>query len=322
MSGFTKLVPEIVLSSIWNESAEVRCVWIAMLATKDQEGNVRGNAQSMARLANVSLGSVVEALAKFQAPDADSNTPDNDGRRIQAIPGGWHVLNHDLYRGRDYQEVEAARKREYRKSHKMSGTCPGQVTDPSASVSESSSDTYDREGGCKGETPAKTKEPACKPSSALPDWLTSLPGFTPELWGAWMETRRKKRAATSGHAVTLLLRKLEQRPQDAVAAIETAVEAGWQGFEWAWFDDRRPKAVPVPKTPAEPYVYKPPQEADEVPRYKAMTQAERDKVRAESIQTIALKTCRMDTDDGCWLDVMDARDAIKWLDMAEGKEQG
>lgn len=33
MSGFTKLVPEIVMSSIWNESPEVRCVWIAMLAT-------------------------------------------------------------------------------------------------------------------------------------------------------------------------------------------------------------------------------------------------------------------------------------------------
>ena len=38
MSGFTKLVPEIVLSSIWNESPEVRCVWITMLAIKDENG--------------------------------------------------------------------------------------------------------------------------------------------------------------------------------------------------------------------------------------------------------------------------------------------
>ena len=38
MSGFTKLVPEIVMSSIWNESPEVRCVWITMLAIKDENG--------------------------------------------------------------------------------------------------------------------------------------------------------------------------------------------------------------------------------------------------------------------------------------------
>jgi hypothetical protein len=157
MSGFTKLVPEIVQSSIWNESAEVRCVWIAMLAIKDKDGNIRGNAATIARIANVRIESAREALEKFQQPDPDSNTPDKDGRRIEPVPGGWHVVNHAVYRGKDYREAEAERKRLYRQKKEMSGTCPGQVPDTSVSVSVSASFSA-QEGGCKGETKATIKD--------------------------------------------------------------------------------------------------------------------------------------------------------------------
>ena len=139
MAGFTKLVPEIVMSSIWNEPPDVRCVWITLLATKDENGYVRGNLLSLARTANVSVEATKHAIDVFQQPDPVSNTPDNEGRRIQAVPGGWYVLNHALYRGKDYREHEAERKREYREKHKVSRTCPGHVPDSSASASVSAS---------------------------------------------------------------------------------------------------------------------------------------------------------------------------------------
>jgi len=81
MSGFTKLVPEIVHSSVWNESPEIRCVWIAMLAVKDENGYVRGDAKTLARIANVSLKHTEAALRKFQDPDDSSHTPDNEARK-------------------------------------------------------------------------------------------------------------------------------------------------------------------------------------------------------------------------------------------------
>ncbi len=168
MSGFTKLVPELVQSSIWNESAEVRCVWITMLAVKDKDGNVRGNPLSLARLANVSIEAVNAALEKFQAPDPHSNTPDHQGRRIAAVSGGWHVLNHALYRGKDYREHEAERKRQERAQKKDAGesvrTRPdmsGQVPDASASVSSSASSSGTEEGGCKGETEHPPRHRPC-----------------------------------------------------------------------------------------------------------------------------------------------------------------
>lgn len=84
-----------------------------------------------------------------------------------------------------------------------------------------------------------TRKRVSPPPPTLPEWLTTTTGFSPDLWAAWMDTRRRKRASNTPHAIGLLIAKLEQRKHMAVEAIKTAVEAGWQGFEWAWFDDRR-----------------------------------------------------------------------------------
>jgi len=89
MNGFTKLVPEIIQSSIWNEPPDIRIVWITLLAIKDAEGYVRGDSQVISRMANIPIKSVELALEKFQQPDPNSHTPDNDGKRIAPAPGGW-----------------------------------------------------------------------------------------------------------------------------------------------------------------------------------------------------------------------------------------
>jgi hypothetical protein len=120
MSGFTKLVPEIVQSSIWNEPPEVRVVWITMIATKDESGYVRGDAKTLSRMANVDHETVERALELFQSPDPSSHTPDNEGRRIMAAPGGWIVLNHGIYRAKEEVIREQTRKRvqKYRENKK------------------------------------------------------------------------------------------------------------------------------------------------------------------------------------------------------------
>lgn len=145
MSGFTKLVPEIVHSSIWNESSDIRVVWITMLAIKDAAGYVRGDACTLARAANVSVEACVLALEKFQLPDENSHTPDNEGRRIIPAPGGWMVLNADLYRGRDEKEQHRDYMRDYMRKYR--NPKDKEVKDvnlnkplPSASVSASESE--------------------------------------------------------------------------------------------------------------------------------------------------------------------------------------
>ena len=118
MAGYNKLVPEIVASSIWNESAETRIVWITLLATKDMNGYVRGDARTIGRLANVTTEDAEYALNLFQQPDPASGTPDNEGRRIAPAPGGWVVLNHDLYRERGMTEANKEYWREKKREQR------------------------------------------------------------------------------------------------------------------------------------------------------------------------------------------------------------
>lgn len=142
MSGFTKLVPEIVESSIWNESPEVRCVWVAMLAKKDKDGYVRGDAKTLARIANVGVEHVEEALRKFQDADESSHTPDNEGRRIAAAPGGWVVLNHEIYRARDEKAEHSEYMRNWRKVRKSVNITDSPVNHSEVHVKKSKSHIF------------------------------------------------------------------------------------------------------------------------------------------------------------------------------------
>jgi hypothetical protein len=98
-----------------------------------------------------------------------------------------------------------------------------------------------REGkGTEGKKKGREKAAS---ADSLPVWLTSQDGFSQDLWGAWMDTRKKKRAATKGKAIELLLKRLAKRKSEAVKAVEMAVESGWTGFQWDWYDNRKPAAT-------------------------------------------------------------------------------
>ena len=98
MNGFTLLWSKILDSSIWMEDKETRLVWITMLAMKDADGFVRAAKVALAYRARVTDDECEKALKILMAPDPQSMTPDNEGRRIREVPGGWLILNHDLYR--------------------------------------------------------------------------------------------------------------------------------------------------------------------------------------------------------------------------------
>lgn len=99
MSGFTLLWGKILDSSIWvKESKETRLVWITLLAMKDSEGIVQASVVGLADRAKVTPDECRAALQVFLSPDSDDTSKVEDGRRIREVPGGWQIINHDLYR--------------------------------------------------------------------------------------------------------------------------------------------------------------------------------------------------------------------------------
>ena len=91
-----------------------------MLAIADKNGEVQGSIPGIARLAGVSVDAARAAIERFLSPDLDSRTKDDDGRRIEVIDGGWHLLNHKKYRdmASDADRAEKAKLRQQRKREK------------------------------------------------------------------------------------------------------------------------------------------------------------------------------------------------------------
>jgi hypothetical protein len=141
--AYTKLFNSIITSTIWSEDDQTRIVWITMLAIADKNGEVQGSIPGLARIAGVPVEACRNAITKFLSPDVDSRTKDDEGRRIDVIEGGWHLLNHGKYRNMasdaDRAEKAAIRQAKHREKVKRNApTCHTIVTDSNASVTPES----------------------------------------------------------------------------------------------------------------------------------------------------------------------------------------
>lgn len=147
--GFTKLFNTIVTSTIWQEDDKTRIVWITMLAISDADGIVSASIPGLASVSNVSVEAAEKAIKNLESPDKYSRTKDFEGRRIEAVDGGWRILNYVKYR-RMLTEEE---RREYKakwikdKRRQMSTKSTGvDASRRSASASASSSASVLKKG--------------------------------------------------------------------------------------------------------------------------------------------------------------------------------
>ena len=185
MAGYTKLFGSIVHSTIWRESPETKVLWVTMLALADQNGEVMASVPGLADVARITLEQCEASLAKFQAPDPYSRTPDNEGRRIQAIPGGWAILNHGIYRTMQSEahrrEMDAARQRRFREGKKAAALPPDAPpchasSHDSVTAVTSGNPIAEAEAEAEAETEKRSKDEA-KPSAPLPASSGKLPSY-------------------------------------------------------------------------------------------------------------------------------------------------
>ena len=118
MGGYTKLFSSIVHSTVWRAPDHVRLVWITMLALADRDGCVEASVPGLSDAARVTLAQCEEALGVLLAPDKYSRTPDYEGRRIEAISGGWELLNYQAYRERSSKEQARQKANERQKRYR------------------------------------------------------------------------------------------------------------------------------------------------------------------------------------------------------------
>ncbi len=143
---YNKLFSKIVDSSIWLEPTPTRIVWLMFIAVMNEDGFVQfASVANVAHRARITDEEADQAIKILESPDPNSADDENDGRRIEKVPGGWLILNAQKYRDLVTREMvrEQTRRRVARKRAKDKGVtpCNADVTQRNGSVTQSDTDT-------------------------------------------------------------------------------------------------------------------------------------------------------------------------------------
>ena len=263
MAGYTKLFSSIVTSTIWCEDAPTRIVWIAMLAMADSEGRVEGAIPGFANLARVSIEEMRKAVEVLSAPDPDSRTPDNEGRRIVAVPGGWVILNYRAYR--DTRDADVRREQNrlaqatFRAKHKDENS--KQVSQSKQEVSPGSRHSTEAKAVQQNQEKEYAHLAQPKTPQTAGNALLSVPGAFDTFWEAYPRKTAKQDAlrafrkiSPSQEMLKTLLSALEaQKKQDSWIKDGGAFiphPATWlNGRRW---EDQLPTPAAIQAKPGDP----------------------------------------------------------------------
>jgi len=101
-------------------------VFVNMIATADRDGIVDKHPRAIADETGLTLEQTHAAIAELMAPDPDSRSPGNDGKRLVLLDEhrtwGWRIVNHGKYRAmrseEEKREQSRARSARYRDSRR------------------------------------------------------------------------------------------------------------------------------------------------------------------------------------------------------------
>lgn len=142
---YNKLFAKILDSSIWLESDTTRIVWFTLLAAMDQDGFAQfASIPNLAHRARVGMEATEAAVKCLEGTDEHSSDPDNEGRRIEKVPGGWMVLNSEKYQKIVTRQIAREKGRERVAKHraKKRGNAPVTVANGSVTPSDAETDAH------------------------------------------------------------------------------------------------------------------------------------------------------------------------------------
>lgn len=105
-------------STVWQEDAETRLVWVTMLVMADSDGCVWASVPGLADRAKVSREGCEAALKRFMEPDPDSRSSEHEGRRIEKVDRGWRLLNYAKFMAMSPTAAQRERHREAQRRYR------------------------------------------------------------------------------------------------------------------------------------------------------------------------------------------------------------
>ena len=255
--SFSKLASSIVHSSLWTAEDHVRLLFVSLLAVCDYEGFVYGSRLGLERMANIRWEPPQrDPWEALTSPDPDSSdllrNPQNEGRRIEVVPGGFRILNYLYYRSlrndddRKEQNRRSQQNRRYRlKSTTRRSSAKISRSQPKSAAVSPGQPEYahpDADADADAEVLSSKKEPkndaehrAVAPNSGREkELMGELRAILPkremnELGGLW-----RKRIRHCSKAVAFAIEDYKVRTPDQRSSIKNV---------GAWLTDRHARAL-------------------------------------------------------------------------------
>jgi hypothetical protein len=225
---FTKLFASITESTIWCEPDTTRLCWITMLAMSDSKGRVWGSIPGLANRARVSVDAARTAINTLLSPDPDSRTSVAEGRRIEAIDGGWRLINHEKYRALRDQESVKATKREWAAKNRAKAKNVDQSVDNCVD-SRSQSNSVDRD---RYNAEAEAEAEKEKPKSIIA--IISDDGVSATIAKELVTYRSKLGAPLTPRAWLGIKNQIIKANMSLEDGITLMMARAWRGFDATW----------------------------------------------------------------------------------------
>jgi hypothetical protein len=230
---YAKLFSKILDSSVWLEAVETRIVWVTMLAAMDDSGFVAmATPVNVARRANVSLDAASMALAVLEAPDPNSSDPEQEGRRLERVPGGWLVRNAEKYRSIATRADERAATRERVRRHRerRRPACNAAAVTPPLAVTKSNGSEADPNAVTEADGRSR---PSRQTRARAPERL--VPAGFDGFWKSYPRHEAKQDA----------IKAWRQIEPDGATQVRMVGALEWQRLQPGWLKDRG-RFIPLP----------------------------------------------------------------------------
>lgn len=117
---YAKLFSRITESSLMEEPIPVRYTFVLLLAIADPEGYVIGTDVAIARRLNMELSEFTICISALMEPDENSNSKEEDGRRVilSDHERGYKIVNYVTYRDMKDEEDRRNYMRDYMRKYR------------------------------------------------------------------------------------------------------------------------------------------------------------------------------------------------------------
>ena len=215
-------------------------VFTNLLAHADKTGQVDIHPRAVAEEVGLTVDQVRAAIEVLEAPDAESRSPEEEGRRLLRLDEhrawGWVIVNYVKYRSirseDDRREQNRLAQEAWRAKHKKSKPPSADVSRDKPPSAHTEVDSNTEEEATKATSKTTLKRSPAAPSLTVE--ALCVDGLAADLAAEYLAMRERKRARLTARAwagVAAEIRKAGLSLDDGIAK---ALARGWVGFEAAW----------------------------------------------------------------------------------------